>query len=345
MPGPPASRLRRALFALVPLVLVLGLVEGLARLLPPAQLQAHEALMQSRAGPEGLVPNLDVPGWDLAADGGTVVGVPYTVNQWRMRGPAVAAEKAAGSLRITVTGDSTMFGSGLPWADTFLARLGRAAAMATGRTVEVGACACPGHSSHQSVLKYQRQCRGFGADVVIIGNHHSDLTQRSAADHEAFPPTRWPGFWRGLDRSAAYRALHTLVASRRADAPPPPEVIPQIGGVDTGAVPRVPEDRYRANLTQLVAMVRADGAQPVLLVLPVNADVNPKISLPALGQRYREIMREVAQAEGVDLIDGERHFARQHMGQALFYDPVHLNRDGAGALARQLLSELQLPAG
>jgi len=116
---------------------------------------------------------------------------------------------------------------------------------------------------------------------------------------------------------------------------------------------RVPPDRFRANLSRMVAIAREHGIVPVLITAPSAHEVGREPrhlaarwirdlrELVPLHQSYVEIVREVAASEGAPLCDAAAHFdtlsAEARRTRYFMGDGFHLLPEGHERMAAFLL--------
>jgi hypothetical protein len=330
------------------LVLVLGAVELACSFLPAESLDTRSLRLRAQTMDDNLIASNEVPGWDLRPDGGEVAHIRYTTNRWRMRGPDYPDPRPAEAGRVIMVGDSTIFGVKLEWEQTFTAEFARQRAEGKRpELVQVANCASPGHSTYQSKMKLARHCLAFEPDVVVIGNQNSDSAFDVGTDRDRFPPRRFPGLYDLLDRSSLYRAVSTLVVRSkdraRLKAQTEGTQIAQVGG-PTGSIVRVSLEDYRENLLEMIGLVRASGALPVLLVLPDITDVTDQAPPPGSNlAAYKDTLRALAASEGVQLVDAQEWFRFVLSGQDVFIDVVHPNERGAAVLGDLLHRHLPSP--
>lgn len=350
-PPPPRQPLplsRRLGFALVTTSLVLGLLEGGARLLPGSLTGRREIVLSEPGKGQAMVASEDVPGWDIQAPGGNIGNQPYTANQWRMRGPEYPATKEPWNERVILVGDSSIFGFMLEWPNTIAARLEqRREQRFPGVDYQVAACAVPGHTTVQSIYKLERHCLAFQPDVVIIGNRNSDGTMAEQSDRERFGLMAWGGPGRALQGLALYRLFRNGWLRARVASQPPTQAqrIAHAGdpSAPTGNKRRVPPEEYEQNLVEMVRISRDAGATPVLFLLPILYDLPAyKDNSPANAQ-YNQAMRRVAERQKVALADGQQWFSTVPPLPGLFMDSVHPDQAGAQLLADLLDQTLPAP--
>ena len=337
--------LRKLAFSLVMLVLVLTAGELVARMLPASSLVTRDEIVREAAGPQAMIASEAVPGWDIDSKGGEVAGTTFNTNQWMMRGPDYPAEKEPGVERVIFVGDSSVFGVKLAWEETFSARF---EALRERRypnvDYQVANCASPGHSTLQSIYKLERHCLAFQPDVVVIANLFSDSTRYTVPDTERFHTEGFASRPSPFEGLALFRAVRNLLARNVITSAQPPASIGQVDRPVQGDIPRVPVEEYRDNLAREIAMSRAIGATPVLLMLGAEIDVSPTSAVrDRTFQDWREAMREVAAEEGVTLVDGPARYASVAYLPDLFIDAVHPSAAGASVLAVLLHEEIPPP--
>jgi len=127
----------------------------------------------------------------------------------------------------------------------------------------------------------------------------------------------------------------------------------QFGHVDAASDPSrqtAPDGLYRTLLTQFVVETQAAGARPIL-VTPI-AQCLFKNGMPSDSlDRYRAVMRQVARATGVYLLDlgavsashliqaGENNARLWYMAAHDGVDNIHLNNAGAAIFAKWVLAD------
>ena len=293
-------------------------------------------------GDDVFVASEDVAGWDLFPEGGEMVGVPYHTNRWRMRGPDYEETRPAGVRRIIVAGDSTPFGHGLTWDETFTAVLTHLREQRFPEvTYESANCAVPGHTTFQTIEKLRWQCLAFEPDLVVIGNQFCDATLVEQPDREILLKNRYVPPDPRLEHLALFRLMRNLYLRLFAYDDGLGSVV-QMGHirpvpVHEGGVLRVSHEEFDANLREEIKLVRAAGARPVLLVLPTDFDLGGGQPLP-IHVRYREIIHEVGESEGVTVVDAVPTFNDLPVVGTFFIDSYHPAPMGARIIG-QLIDE------
>jgi hypothetical protein len=102
-------------------------------------------------------------------------------------------------------------------------------------------------------------------------------------------------------------------------------------------------DRYRLGshlkyLHKLLDWCEANGVTPVLLDMPVAADLDERL-YPEAFAAYRAALAAVERERGIIVLRGSREAVG--FGDRHFADLIHLNGDGAAKLTRWLRSELE----
>jgi lysophospholipase L1-like esterase len=378
---------RKLLFSLLPVVLLLVAAELSARLvgLPPTTSPASSAGGKIPGNAE-LDPQL---GWRLSpgADGGDPMyedwarqhGLPYPppacppINSRGMRDDELSSDKPPGQVRVYAMGDSSVFGSGVPFEQTFSQRLEQQLNLARGsdpalrpRAVEVINAGVPGYSSFQAMAMLERNL-DLRPDVVIAYLMNSDLMEfRGSPDSVWFK--RW---YRGYDISLMrYSLVWRWLEWWRDDHRPRARS-------SDGMLLRVRVEHFRENLRGLASLGKRHGFSVVFVLPPALSDTtNPHEALEHrattqqdqdrlaaelkaaernqhwTGQgrkHFRVAMTMEARALRARLVDGPALFhealraepERYRGGEQLFLDGIHPTAAGHALLAAALLPEVE----
>lgn len=347
---------RRALFALAPTALLLGLGELGAR-----AVGAPEC--------EPIVP--DASGWDQ------MVGDPRylwklepdrlfespagttRVNAVGLRTRLLPTEpKAPGERRVLVTGDSSVYGWGQPdgqtYAEQLEAELNR---NLVGVRVSVINLGVPGFSTEQTLRLLEDVGWAYDPDLLVVHNIFSDCNidafqDRAAlalADPEGTPLRRalhgsrlycglympWARYQAGLNQQTGRVLMPGIPMG--ANTAVALETIDQV--IDLS---RVPLDDYLDNLDRIRSEAEARGATLLLAPLAQEWDVgvwNVPMPPPTEGQvlpwtPYREAQAEWATERGVGRVYLPDAFAAAEGPKAgLFIDNMHPSVRGAQVMA------------
>ena len=103
----------------------------------------------------------------------------YSINAHGFRDREFVLEKAPGTIRIAVLGDSIIWGHGLPLELTFAKQLERLLNTRFDRTFEVLNFGVSGYSTQQEVELYRIKASLFDPDLVIVGYCLNDYRESS----------------------------------------------------------------------------------------------------------------------------------------------------------------------
>src|SRR5262249_11976745 len=93
-------------------------------------------------------------------------GEPEYVNAEGFRGPSIPLAREPGTLRVATLGDSTTYGVGVTFADTFSARL-QELLRARGTRADVLDGGVDGFTLAQGLERYRERVRPYRPDVVV----------------------------------------------------------------------------------------------------------------------------------------------------------------------------------
>lgn len=271
----------------------------------------------------------------------------YAVNEAGLRGWWPASEKRPAEYRIVCVGDSTPFGAGVRYEDTFGMRLERLVQAALpDRPVRTVLAALPGYSTHQSRVLLDRYAAALQPDVTVLycgaWNDYVPAVRRSDAEQARSLHAAPLRVLRILDRvfgtTLTPETRESLVTAFREGKPPHGR--------------RVPLTEFRGNVAHLIAVARRAGSR-VLVILP---PLPPKtLAEYPIALEYRAALGEVAAAENVSVVDApamlERFTAEcpepWRYGPsgypACFSDWVHLSALGHELVAAALVGHLGVP--
>ena len=282
---------------------------------------------------------------------------PYT-DRRGFRLPELPDRKEPGKIRIAFLGGSTTQGGYRPYPERTVAILN--AACGSNRYEALNA-ACSSYSTHQSLIVLQRLVFDLQPDLICLYHGWNDAQiqedgfrddQKDAAANRAGPPPRWT---QPLRRTRLVQAIGWLVDRFRS-----PE-------------PRVPPERFRANLERFAALCAEQGVPGLVFTRPPWRREPPPALSPAMTAYYsarygvaddrawqdREhaeyagIQRAVAARNGLALFDAsatvENLEARRQAGEfgpeVRIYQPdgLHLTPFGEQRLAEALALQLAGP--
>ncbi|HUR27227.1 MAG TPA: GDSL-type esterase/lipase family protein [Planctomycetota bacterium] len=290
--------------------------------------------------------------------------VPYgaaqseKINANGYRGPLRAREKPPGVLRVVALGDSSTFGMGVPYEDTWCAQL-EARLAAEGVPAEVIDAGVIGFTIDQGLERYDALVHDLRPDVVISAfgavNEHlwcqtlPDRPKIDARKHPPFVATKLRELryavrllhlagWvidraSGQDREAMREALRA--ERKRQDA-----FNVTAGQPDWKGERRVGLARFAAAHDELAARARADEAGLVLVSmprLPEREVVSPVLPL------YNQAVADAAARASAGFLDARALILAALRGpperewSELFLDAYHPTRAGHALLAEGLV--------
>ena len=253
-------------------------------------------------------------------------------NPQGFRGVPLDAVKPAGTVRIIAIGDSNTFGwsvdEGANWPDQLERRL---TAMRPGvRVVNAGVW---GYSLYQGRRRFEEMLV-FDPDLVLISFGANDAHQVTVPD--AAYVRNQTRIERLTRLSSQLRLAQLGVATW--------DRITASGGGPLG--PRVPLDDYRRYLREIIATAKRRSVRVVLLTRPFVGAATDAASWKFHAPAYNTATREIAQAEGVQVVDVYAAFAAN---PELFDDESHFgvlgHRKAADLLTAALEPVLTTAAG
>jgi lysophospholipase L1-like esterase/tetratricopeptide (TPR) repeat protein len=259
----------------------------------------------------------------------------YRVNDLGCRGPDVPARRAARTLRVVCTGDSSTFGLGVPEDRAWPFVLQRLLEAALGDlvAVEVIDAGVPGYTSLQNRVQIERDLLALRPDVVVwmATGHNDGSLVLGPTDAETLAYRRSLRF--RLSRWALPHALGVVGDTRTpADA----DTLHPAPGAPGRGRPRVSPEDFEANL-RAVAAACADAGVPLVLIVPHHSEV-------IRAQRPDEVAAEeivlrVARELKLGFAD-----VRPDLGalepRPLYPDTVHPSADGHAVLGWRVFEAL-----
>lgn len=327
---------KRALFALLPLLLLLGGSEVFFRV--------RETLRRSRRQVRGAPRVPDAwrafvlePGARFEESGRVA-----TINSFGMRSPEgrdPAVPKPAGVSRVVCAGGSTTYGMFVTRDDLTWPARSEAELRRRGRSVEVWNAGVPAWDARTSLTNLELRLFDLQPDVVIVCHVYNDVVANHDPTYLRGAAVEWDDRWSLWQPLHGHSALYRFVLSR-FKAPRDALVHKAEALSDAGV------EAYRTNLRRLVRRSRERGAKVLLATEPScyrpTYDESVKAGVPGLEEwfalsplaypalvegiaRYNDVVREVARDEGAALCDLDR---RMPDDVRLFASPVHHTDEG-----------------
>lgn len=271
--------------------------------------------------------------------------------------------KATNERRILTTGDSSVYGWGVPTGQTFQEVLEqRLNAHWPDTHFEVINLGVPGYSSEQSLRQLKEIGAAYAPDLLVVSNVFSDANFDHFQDVEALALANpeVAGVSAALQASRTYCAVYMGWQNRlgrrgqqanRVLMPGLPRdarwvTNPERFGVDA----RVPLDRFKHNISAMVAWADSAGAGTLLAPLAQEWDVG-RWSVQGLPQPtpdqalpwtpYRAALLDIAQQNQLTHVPFYSVFSKSQMpAHTLFSDAIHPTPQGAELMASALFEAL-----
>lgn len=326
-----AARAARVALALATLASCVALPELLLRALgverpPPPPIVVWNEEKDALLDAQGLLFRRDARTlWALQPDAPLQrrpIGIPGSeerINAAGFRGPLLARERTPGRVRIATLGDSSTFGFGVAWEDTWSARLGSELER-TGVASEVLCAGVVGYTVVQGLERYRSAVRPYRPDVVVAAfgacneGHLDRLSDREklAASRAGAGALRWL-----RERSRLVQLVLSLRPASRGEPRP-----------------RVTPEELVGELDRLRAEVEADGARLVVLLPPRSAPCEQ--ALPEL-REYSACLEALVERRALSALDARALLRGWPLGEEdVLLDWFHPNARGHALIAAAL---------
>lgn len=242
-------------------------------------------------------------------------------------------------LRIAIVGDSTVFGFGVAYGDSFV---GRVASELRARyptlDIDVIDAACHGYSSLQNRLDLDDRVLPLAPDVVVLClSGFNDSVGALEMDDEAWSrigPERDSVARRWLRKSRIANSIlaadseneraTTTSAPReptRSDAPSP--------------LRRVSIEKFDSNVRAMIERIRQSGATALLMTHSFREDALVEDEYRA---RHRAALEAIASSHSVELVRGAESL--ENGATRFYFDKIHPTEEGHERLASTLVAAL-----
>jgi lysophospholipase L1-like esterase len=212
-------------------------------------------------------------------------------NSAGFRGPEITPDKDPAVFRILIFGDSSSFGWGVNFDQTYGAILQRELEKTfPEKKFELGNFAIPGDSSEYGRLLFDQLGRQYEADLVIFGfgaNDAKRVVSRHSTQVEKFSKRlAFHKVEQFFLSSALYRTLKNAAALLSSRSIPAPNV--------TANVAAVGPKRYRNNLNYLATSTKDQGTRDALIL---------NLCTP---KQYSKIARDLATSQNYLYLNGQK---------------------------------------
>ncbi len=259
-------------------------------------------------------------------------GRTYHINSLGLRGEEIVDIKRRP--RILALGNSCTFGWGVTDEETYVAQL----ESLLGGAYQVINGGIPGYSSFQGKRFFEHELASLRPDVVLIcyaWNDHWAAANQIADKDQEFPPGAVIALQNLLSRFQSYRLLKkVLLATVESD---PDSLFDR-----SRPVYRVGAEDFGQNLRAICRQAALRQAVPVLLTSPIASvhiyyPAGSRSPMHRFHERYNELIREVARAEGVGLVDLALEFDHYNdLYDDARRDPIHFNAKGHRVVAQAI---------
>ena len=315
------------------LVVVLGLAEGIARIVGP-EVPAWRALDK----PGTLLVGHDTRLWGVAPGVAGNGEGQATVDAIGLRSPIPETPRPQGRERILVVGDSSIFGHGVPDDQTLSAHL-QDLLQARGLDVDTANGGIPGYSTEQTRALLDEVGWGLEPTLLVIANLWSDNNFDLWMDRDLLHTAR-TFHQNPLRSSAAYTLLASSLDRMKGGSGARVITWTQTSGPPSGEVQRrVPLQDYAANLDLLARQARERGVGVAYLCL-ANRDLVKETFDEGSWDAYIQAQAQVAAHHGAVRVEAVYPLQRAHASglsmDELFVDELH----PSGAAHRLIADEL-----
>ncbi len=256
-------------------------------------------------------------------------GEGEVVNGLGWRGPERERAAPEGTLRVVTLGDSSTFGLGVSYSESYSNRL-EERLQADGHQAQVIDGGVVGFTVRQGIERYRECFSAYRPDVVVaafgaVNDHYSslDLPDRQKIAHEKTEFDRRKSVSRWLrDKLRVLHALSWLkleahggkerlaeiwLESKRREF----DLMKSSGRVEWPGERRVSLEDFSLALTELKALVEADGGRLILVSMPRKARAERDRPVLTL---YSRAVVSLAEREGLQVADARGAFHRAIAG-------------------------------
>ena len=281
--------------------------------------------------------------WEMSPGTRTELDAQVHVNTLGLRGDEISKTKDAGTRRILIVGDSSVYGHGVNQDEVFSQILNKS----LGTSIEVINGGVPGYSTYQTLNLLDLRGWDTKPDLLVIANLWSDNNFDTFVDRELISQrTAFDASWAApvstvLQKSALYRWLDWTV--RLA---PRAEEVKKVGWMlgrgSAGGHRRVEVNDYADNLRTMVQRAQSNEAEVLFLALANTVDLGVETEGAHAWPLYREVMEDIATQTGAPFVAVQPAFEASGLPVSkLFIDEMHPSPAGHAIIAATLHSRLE----
>jgi lysophospholipase L1-like esterase len=270
------------------------------------------------------------------------------ISEAGFRGALVPPARQPGVLRVAFLGDSSTYGVGVPFRDTYAAKARVRLQECLRRPVEILNGGTHGYSSLQGRVLLAKSVVPLRPDVVAFyfGAWNDFTPAIGGSDADKLLAARG---WRSAGLSAirslrlyqflergVHRVLSTHPGSAERDRRA--RYVEEFRRGQQPEGPRVSPREFHENLTAMVSLSRSHGIQPVLITPPLSAPAQEEFPFYAA---YRGVVQNVGEEHRVPIVRAAEELGtHEAAGEPVFSDWVHPSAAGHERIATQVSAVL-----
>jgi len=269
-------------------------------------------------------------------------GKAYRINSLGLRGPEIPPK--GDKFRIVALGNSCTFGWGVPYHETYLARLQELIDSDPDLgEVEIINCGIPGYSSFQGRRFLVSDVSKLEPDMVLSmfgWNDQWAASDNISDENQEFPPQWILDIQNFFSRLKLYGLLRRLILSSTEESLD--EKLDRIHPVY-----RVGLEEFYNNLEVIIKYSVSEGYIPVVLTSPIPSlekyyPAGSKSNMHRVHNQYNYQARLAAENNLTVLIDVAAEFDNySDLFDNAVIDPIHFNADGHDIAARAIYNYIK----
>jgi lysophospholipase L1-like esterase len=284
-------------------------------------------------------------------------GHEFRINSKGFVGPEFDDEPTPGVYRMMALGDSCTFGSGywqIAYPGVLQRLLDEEGASSRFEVINAG---IEGYNSSFALARLREELLRYRPRLMVLYVGWNDLMKTDPSNEAGVDRHRWLASW--LDASYLVKAYKKLLFVYLRPLAMRPVTTERPG--DAEAFDHFVPARYRANLEQMIRLLRQHDVRVLLMTLPTvvrpgmtveelkSANVffpyfSDAYGVPrflSLNRAYNRVITEVAHTQGVEVIDLVRVFDSLPDKTPYFLDTMHPSAKGYALIAETLRSRIK----